>query len=111
MTAPEDQSRTLPDGSLGPRVRKPLSPSAKYMRVVPDYCDRAGCAPITVERRIKNDPEFPLVIYFGRLRYLEVEAVEKYEAICKERAITRAAEKAAAKAAKGSAKEAATSAA
>jgi hypothetical protein len=78
-------------------------PDAKFM-TIKQFCIRRNCTPQTADRAIENDPDFPKVYLFGRLRHLEVTDVEKYDEVCRQRAADKAAAKAAAKAAKLAAK-------
>jgi hypothetical protein len=105
MTTPNDQSRDLPDGSLGPRAPKPLLPGQKFM-TIKQWCEvyGGGCSVQTADRLIKTDPDFPTVSCYGRIRHVEVADADKYAEICKQRAQKKATERAVAKAAREAAR-------
>jgi hypothetical protein len=47
---------------------------------VPELCERwNGCSHMFIERKIKNDPDFPKVYRFSRHRLFDLDEVEAYE--------------------------------
>lgn len=79
MTAPNDQSRTLPDGRTGPQAFVPVPQGAVYISAR-QYCQRLGGRSIqTLDRMIKRDADFPRPVVMGRLRYFKIADIEAYE--------------------------------
>jgi hypothetical protein len=56
-------------------------PSAAKYLTMSQLCERYGnCSPMTIERRLQNDPRFPKPIYFGkRMRLWDISKQEQYE--------------------------------
>ena len=56
-------------------------PSAAKYLTMSQLCERYGnCSPMTIERRLQNDPRFPKPIYFGkRMRLFAENKLEAYE--------------------------------
>lgn len=42
-----------------------------------------------LERRLKNDPDFPKPTYFGRLRFWKVAELDAYDRVCEARTRAR----------------------
>ena len=58
-------------------------------------CERyGGCAKITIERRLQNDPDFPRPMYFGKRKRLfaesKLEAYERSRVVANEEEETKA---------------------
>ena len=58
--------------------RKPPPASAVWLSA-PQVCDRFGRSHMWLERRLKEDEDFPRPTKFGRLRFFRLEAIEDYE--------------------------------
>jgi hypothetical protein len=56
-------------------------PSATKYLTMAQVCERYGnCSPITIERRLQNDPDFPKPMHFGkRMRLFAENKLEAYE--------------------------------
>lgn len=82
MSAPQNQSRTLPDGRTGPQAPVPVPQGAVFISAK-QYCQRLGGRSIqTLDRLIERDPDFPRPLYMGRLRYFRIADIEAYERAC-----------------------------
>ena len=56
-----------------------VPPGAIYISA-PQVCDRyGGVSHMWLERKLKNDPDFPHPKYFGRLRFWKIDELEAYE--------------------------------
>jgi len=63
------------------RRPKPAKPSGTQYASMSQVCERYGdCSPITIERRLQNDPRFPRPLHFGkRMRLWKISELEAYE--------------------------------
>lgn len=63
------------------RRPKPAEPAGTVYASISQVCERyANCSPMTIERRLQNDPRFPKPIYFGkRMRLWRISELEAYE--------------------------------
>lgn len=61
------------------RRSAPVPPGAIYISA-PQVCDRyGGVSHMWLERKLKNDRNFPRPKYFGRLRFWKIDELEAYE--------------------------------
>jgi hypothetical protein len=60
-------------------MAKPVPTGAKFI-TVPQLCERwGGLSHMFVERRLREDPNFPKPQRLGRLRVFDVPTIEAYE--------------------------------
>jgi predicted DNA-binding transcriptional regulator AlpA len=78
-----------PSGNTGPQEPVVLPSDALWMSARQVRARRGGCAPMTLDRLIKNDPDFPRPVYFGRLRFFKLADIEAYERLCEVRAAAK----------------------
>lgn len=66
------------------RTRKPVPvPTSAAFITAPQLLDRyGGRSHMWLVRMLERDPSFPRPRYFGRLRFFELSAIEKYERAC-----------------------------
>jgi hypothetical protein len=69
---------TRPNARHRSRAAEPSK--TKYLGMA-DLCARYGnCSPMTIERRLQNDPNFPKPMHFGkRMRLWDINKLEAYE--------------------------------
>jgi hypothetical protein len=68
-----------PTGSLGQRRPVPIPPDAKWISALQVRARYGGRSHMWLERKLKNDPNFPKPTYFGPLRYWQPVALDAYE--------------------------------
>ena len=54
-------------------------PSRKYIATKQLRARWGNCSHMTIERKIKNDPEFPRPYHFMRIRMFDLAEIEEYE--------------------------------
>jgi predicted DNA-binding transcriptional regulator AlpA len=60
-------------------MARPVPAGAKFINV-PQLCDRwGGISTMTIERKLKDDPNFPRPRRLGRLRVFDIPEIETYE--------------------------------
>jgi hypothetical protein len=63
----------------GPSARGPPSAAAKFITTTQLRERWGNVSHMFIERRVKGDPNFPKPIFFGRLRFWDVEEVAAWE--------------------------------
>jgi predicted DNA-binding transcriptional regulator AlpA len=60
-------------------------PGARYL-TMPDLCARWSCSHMLIERRLRDDPQFPKPVRFGPSAYAHrrflIDDIEAYERAC-----------------------------
>jgi hypothetical protein len=95
MTTPRQssasgQAASTPTGALGPHQPIPVPADATWgdaIQVLRRYGNRSR---MWLERKLKNDPEFPKPTYFGRMRFWKVVELDAYDRVCEARTRARA---------------------
>jgi hypothetical protein len=72
----------MPKNPTNPRPVRPVPPGATTRQVRARYGDVSA---MWVERKLKNDSDFPRPEFFGTNRFFRIAALEAYERACAKR--------------------------
>lgn len=79
----------MPKNPANPRSVKPVPAGAAFMSTSQLRARYGSVSAMWVERRLKDDPDFPSPEYFGNNRFFRISAVEEYERACAKRPRSR----------------------
>jgi hypothetical protein len=72
----------MPRNRNNPRPARPTPPGAVYMSGRQLRDRYGGRSHMWIERRLKDDPNFPRPEYFDPQRFFKICAIEAYERLC-----------------------------
>jgi hypothetical protein len=72
----------MPRNPNNQRPVRPVPPDATYMSGRQLRRRYGDVSHMWIERRLKNDPDFPRPEFFGSQRFYKISAVEAYECLC-----------------------------
>lgn len=75
----------MPRNSDNPRPVRPVPAGAVYISTRQLRARYGDVSAMWVERKLKDDPDFPRPEYFGGNRFFRIAAVEEYERLCAKR--------------------------